>query len=76
MPKSGPISRLKNAPRDQIPVTKTPRRQKSSRFYAKEKIQLERTPGFNGNKKKKKKKAEGIKTNNIKLFRNSSSFKT
>ncbi|KAG2235612.1 hypothetical protein INT48_002386 [Thamnidium elegans] len=36
-----------NAPRDQIPVTKTPRRQKSSRFYAKEKIQLERTPGFN-----------------------------
>lgn len=51
MPKSGPISRLKNAPRDQIPVSKTPRRQKSSRFYAKEKIQLERTPGFNGNNK-------------------------
>ncbi|KAI7891549.1 phosphatase 2A regulatory B subunit-domain-containing protein [Mucor mucedo] len=47
MPKSGPISRLKNAPRDQIPVSKTPRRQKSSRFYTKEKIQLERTPGFN-----------------------------
>lgn len=49
MPKAGPISRLKNAPRDQIPVSsKTPRRQKSSRFYTKEKIQLERTPGFNG----------------------------
>jgi serine/threonine-protein phosphatase 2A regulatory subunit B' len=48
MPKSGPISRLKNAPRDQIPVNKSPRRQKSSRFYAKEKIQLERTPGFHG----------------------------
>ncbi|CAO3654368.1 unnamed protein product [Mucor hiemalis] len=47
IPKSGPISRLKNAPRDQITVSKTPRRQKSSRFYAKEKIQLERTPGFN-----------------------------
>lgn len=74
MPKSGPISRLKNAPRDQIPVTKTPRRQKSSRFYAKEKIQLERTPGFNGNKKTK---AKGIKkTNDVEIFRNSSSFKT
>lgn len=74
MPKSGPISRLKNAPRDQIPVTKTPRRQKSSRFYAKEKIQLERTPGFNGNKKKI---AKGIKkTNDVEIFRNSSSFKS
>lgn len=49
MPKAGPISRLKNAPRDQILVTsKAPRRQKSSRFYTKEKIPLERTPGFNG----------------------------
>ncbi|KAG1123024.1 hypothetical protein G6F42_010930 [Rhizopus arrhizus] len=46
MPRAGPINRLKNAPRDQIPVSKSPRRQKSSRFYAKEKIQLERTPGF------------------------------
>lgn len=46
MPRAGPINRLKNATRDQIPVSKSPRRQKSSRFYAKEKIQLERTPGF------------------------------
>ncbi|RCH86263.1 Serine/threonine-protein phosphatase 2A 56 kDa regulatory subunit delta isoform, partial [Rhizopus azygosporus] len=37
-----------NAPRDRIPVNKTPtRRQKSSRFYSTEKIPLERTPSFN-----------------------------
>lgn len=49
MPKTGPINRLKNAPRDRIPVNKTPtRRQKSSRFYSTEKIPLERTPSFNG----------------------------
>ncbi|ORE13917.1 serine/threonine-protein phosphatase 2A regulatory subunit gamma isoform [Rhizopus microsporus] len=48
MPKTGPINRLKNAPRDRIPVNKTPtRRQKSSRFYSTEKIPLERTPSFN-----------------------------
>ncbi|KAI9480306.1 MAG: phosphatase 2A regulatory B subunit-domain-containing protein [Benjaminiella poitrasii] len=46
MPKAGPINRLKNAPKDQIPVSKSPRRQKSSRFYTKEKIQVERTPAF------------------------------
>ncbi|CAO3688220.1 unnamed protein product [Rhizopus microsporus] len=48
MPKTGPINCLKNAPRDRIPVNKTPtRRQKSSRFYSTEKIPLERTPSFN-----------------------------
>ncbi|KAI7902115.1 phosphatase 2A regulatory B subunit-domain-containing protein [Cokeromyces recurvatus] len=46
IPKTGPINRLKNAPKDQIPVSKSPRRQKSSRFYTKDKMQVERTPGF------------------------------
>ncbi|KAI7907086.1 phosphatase 2A regulatory B subunit-domain-containing protein [Cokeromyces recurvatus] len=46
-PKTGPLHhRLKNAPIDQIPISKTPRRQKSSRFYVKEKIKLEPTPAF------------------------------
>lgn len=48
MPKAGPINRLKNASRDQITVNKSPRRQKSSRFYSKESIQLEKTPAFHG----------------------------
>lgn len=48
IPKTGPLSRLKNAPKDQIPISKAPRRQKSSRFYVKEKVQLEKTPGFHG----------------------------
>ncbi|ORX46128.1 protein phosphatase 2A regulatory B subunit [Hesseltinella vesiculosa] len=42
----GALNRLKNAPKDQIPISKTPRRQKSSRFYVTEKVQLERTPPF------------------------------
>lgn len=46
LPKAGPINRLKNAPI--TTVNKSPRRQKSSRFYTKEKVYLERTPGFNG----------------------------
>ncbi|KAI8969315.1 phosphatase 2A regulatory B subunit-domain-containing protein [Mycotypha africana] len=46
-PKTGPLHyRLKNAPIDQIPISKAPRRQKSSRFYVKEKVQLEPTPAF------------------------------
>lgn len=49
MPKAGPINRLKNTSRDQIAVNKLPRRQKSSRFYSKEQIQLEKTPAFHGN---------------------------
>ncbi|RUS13062.1 phosphatase 2A regulatory B subunit-domain-containing protein [Jimgerdemannia flammicorona] len=47
IPKSGPLNRLKNASKDQIPVSKTPRRQKSSRFVIKEKVDLEKTPNFN-----------------------------
>ncbi|KAI9264050.1 phosphatase 2A regulatory B subunit-domain-containing protein [Phascolomyces articulosus] len=46
IPKTGALNRLKNAPKDQIPISKAPRRQKSSRFYVKEKVQLEKTPGF------------------------------
>ncbi|KAI8367737.1 phosphatase 2A regulatory B subunit-domain-containing protein [Blakeslea trispora] len=47
VPKTGPLHhRLKNAPIDQIPISKAPRRQKSSRFYVTEKVQLEPTPGF------------------------------
>ncbi|ORZ25533.1 protein phosphatase 2A regulatory B subunit [Absidia repens] len=46
IPKVGALNRLKNAPKDQIPISKAPRRQKSSRFYVTEKVQLERTPGF------------------------------
>jgi serine/threonine-protein phosphatase 2A regulatory subunit B' len=48
MPKSGPISRLKNAPKDTIPVSKTPRRQRSSRFHVTEKVELEKLPAFKG----------------------------
>ncbi|KAI8890729.1 protein phosphatase 2A regulatory B subunit [Backusella circina FSU 941] len=48
LPKTVPIvHRLKNAPIDQIPISKAPRRQKSSRFYVTEKVQLEPTPAFN-----------------------------
>ncbi|KAL7331189.1 serine/threonine-protein phosphatase 2A 56 kDa regulatory subunit delta isoform [Mucor circinelloides] len=47
VPKTGPLHhRLKNAPIDQIPISKAPRRQKSSRFYVTEKVQLEPTPAF------------------------------
>ncbi|ORE22281.1 protein phosphatase 2A regulatory B subunit [Rhizopus microsporus] len=46
-PDPGPLyHRLKNAPIDQIPISKAPRRQKSSRFYVTEKVQLEPTPAF------------------------------
>lgn len=48
IPKTGALNRLKNAPKDQIPISKAPRRQKSSRFYVTEKVQLERTPAFDG----------------------------
>ncbi|CAO3645552.1 unnamed protein product [Mucor hiemalis] len=47
VPKTGPLHhRLKNAPIDQIPISKAPRRQKSSRFYVTEKVVLEPTPAF------------------------------
>jgi len=40
------ITRLKNAPKDSIPISKTPRRQKSSRFHVTEKVELEKMPNF------------------------------
>ncbi|GAA5810387.1 Serine/threonine-protein phosphatase 2A 56 kDa regulatory subunit delta isoform [Mucor flavus] len=47
VPKTGPLHlRLKNASMDQIPISKAPRRQKSSRFYVTEKVVLEPTPAF------------------------------
>ncbi|KAG2174620.1 hypothetical protein INT44_006884 [Umbelopsis vinacea] len=47
IPKSGALTRLKNAPKDQIPISKGPRRQKSSRFYVNEKQEIKETPAFN-----------------------------
>ncbi|KAI8883664.1 protein phosphatase 2A regulatory B subunit [Backusella circina FSU 941] len=47
LPKTGPMPlRLKNAAIDQIPISKAPRRQKSSRFYVTEKVAIEATPSF------------------------------
>ncbi|KAF9111910.1 Serine/threonine-protein phosphatase 2A 56 kDa regulatory subunit delta isoform [Mortierella sp. AM989] len=42
IPKSGPLNRMKNAPKDAIPISKTPRRQRSSRFHVTERVTLER----------------------------------
>ncbi|KAJ1550148.1 Serine/threonine-protein phosphatase 2A 56 kDa regulatory subunit delta isoform, partial [Nowakowskiella sp. JEL0078] len=42
IPKSGPLSRLKNTPKDNIPISKTPRRQRSSRFHVSERVELEK----------------------------------
>ncbi|KAG9321291.1 hypothetical protein KVV02_000537 [Mortierella alpina] len=41
MPKSGPLNRMKNQPLDAIPISKTPRRQRSSRFHVTERVTLE-----------------------------------
>ncbi|RKO97493.1 hypothetical protein CXG81DRAFT_14637, partial [Caulochytrium protostelioides] len=46
IPKSGPLSRLKNTPKDGIPISKTPRRQRSSRFHVTERVELEKLPSF------------------------------
>lgn len=48
MPKSGPINRMKNAPKDAIPISKTPRRQRSSRFHVTERVTLERLQALDG----------------------------
>ncbi|KAG0265779.1 hypothetical protein BG011_004133 [Mortierella polycephala] len=42
VPKSGPLNRMKSAPLDAIPISKTPRRQRSSRFHVTERVTLER----------------------------------
>ncbi|KAG9303944.1 hypothetical protein G9A89_005854 [Geosiphon pyriformis] len=46
-PKRDPLNRLKNTPKDVIPISKAPRRQRSSRFHVTEKVELENLPNFN-----------------------------
>ncbi|KAJ1566305.1 Serine/threonine-protein phosphatase 2A 56 kDa regulatory subunit delta isoform, partial [Cladochytrium tenue] len=46
VPKSGPLGRLKNSPKDSIPLSKTPRRQRSSRFHVTERVELEKLSCF------------------------------
>ncbi|KAJ3289750.1 Serine/threonine-protein phosphatase 2A 56 kDa regulatory subunit delta isoform, partial [Borealophlyctis nickersoniae] len=46
VPKSGALNRLKNAPKDAIPISKTPRRQRSSRFHVTERVELEKLVSF------------------------------
>lgn len=47
-PKVGPMNRLRG-PKDTIPaVGKTPRKQRSSRFYVTEKVEIEKLPNFAG----------------------------
>ncbi|KAI9002685.1 phosphatase 2A regulatory B subunit-domain-containing protein [Gaertneriomyces semiglobifer] len=46
MPKSGPLNRLKNTPKDTVPISKTPRRQRSSRFHVSERVELEKLMSF------------------------------
>jgi serine/threonine-protein phosphatase 2A regulatory subunit B' len=48
VPKNSQISRLKIGAKDNIPVSKTPRRQRSSRFHVSEKVELEKLLGFKG----------------------------
>ncbi|KAF9308219.1 Serine/threonine-protein phosphatase 2A 56 kDa regulatory subunit gamma isoform [Podila horticola] len=48
VPKSGPINRMKNSPKDAIPISKTPRRQRSSRFHVTERVTLERLQALDG----------------------------
>ncbi|KAJ3333699.1 Serine/threonine-protein phosphatase 2A 56 kDa regulatory subunit delta isoform [Blyttiomyces sp. JEL0837] len=46
VPKSGALNRLKNSPKDTIPISKTPRRQRSSRFHVTERVELEKLVSF------------------------------
>lgn len=47
-PRAGPLNRLRG-PKDTIPVVgKTPRKQRSSRFYVTEKVEIEKLPNFMG----------------------------
>ncbi|WWC97009.1 hypothetical protein V866_003886 [Kwoniella sp. B9012] len=46
-PKAGPLNRLRGGPKDTIPISgKTPRKQRSSRFYVTEKVDIEKLPNF------------------------------
>ena len=41
-------AQAQGTPKDTIPLSKTPRKQRSSRFHVTEKVELERLPGFLG----------------------------
>lgn len=45
--KTGQIAKIKNG-KDTLPVAKTPKRQKSSRFHVTEKVELEKLPNLKG----------------------------
>lgn len=48
-PKAGPLNRLRGTPKDTIPIVgKTPRKQRSSRFYVTERVDIEKLPNFMG----------------------------
>jgi hypothetical protein len=53
-PRAGPIGRLRQTsgspatPRDTIPIARSPRRQRSSRFHVTERVELQRLPSFTG----------------------------
>ena len=43
------MNRLRGTPKDTIPIVgKTPRKQRSSRFYVTEKVDIEKLPNFMG----------------------------
>jgi serine/threonine-protein phosphatase 2A regulatory subunit B' len=48
-PRAGPLQRLRGGPKDTIPIVgKAPRKQRSSRFYASDKVEIEKLPAFAG----------------------------
>ena len=53
-PKAGQLTKLRQGPRDTIPIVgKSPRKQRSSRFHVTEKVHLEKLPAFNGESRRK-----------------------
>lgn len=48
VPKAASINRLKNAAKEGLPISKAPRRQRSSRFHVTEHVELEKLAGFKG----------------------------
>jgi serine/threonine-protein phosphatase 2A regulatory subunit B' len=48
-PRAGPLQRLRGGPKDTIPIVgKAPRKQRSSRFYVSDKVEIEKLPAFTG----------------------------
>ncbi|RXK41298.1 protein phosphatase 2 (formerly 2A), regulatory subunit B' [Tremella mesenterica] len=46
-PRAGPLNRLRGAAKDTIPIVgKTPRKQRSSRFYVTDNVEIEKLPNF------------------------------